>query len=70
MTPIGKIFLKLIEPVFRKKKRREEDFYYTGDPEDYARLVFRRYGSDGKSPAKRGHLILLIVFILAFLASI
>ncbi len=48
-----------------RKKWKEKDLYYTGDPEDYARLVFKRYGKDGKKPAKRGHFILIIVLSLA-----
>ena len=41
--------------------RKKKNFDYEGDPEDYARLVFRRYGRDGSYPAKRGHTILIIV---------
>lgn len=42
-------------------RKRTDNFDYEGDPEDYARLVFRRYGRDGSYPVKRGHTILIIV---------
>ncbi len=51
-----------------RKKRKPKSFDYEGDPADYARLVFRRYGRDGSYPAKRGHTISLIVLILAIIA--
>ena len=41
--------------------RKKKNFDYEGDPEDYARLVFRRYGRDDSYPAKRGHTVLIIV---------
>jgi hypothetical protein len=69
VTPIGKIFLEYFEPMFNRKKRKEEDFYYTGDPEDYVRLVFRRYGRDGSYPAKRGHTILILVLGVGLVLS-
>ena len=42
-------------------RRKIKNFDYEGNPEDYARLVFRRYGRDGSYPAKRGHIILILV---------
>lgn len=52
------------------KKRKEIDFYYTGNPEDYAQLVFRRYGRDGSYPAKRGHTILIFVLGVGLVLSL
>lgn len=51
-----------------RKKRTPKSFDYEGDPADYARLVFRRYGRDGSYPVKRGLTISLIVLILAIIA--
>ena len=42
-------------------RKNKHNFDYEGDPEEYARLVFRRYGRDGSYPAKRGHTILITV---------
>ena len=42
-------------------------FDYEGDPEHYARLVFRRYGRDGSYPYKRGHTILIITLGVSLL---
>jgi hypothetical protein len=49
-------------------KRKPKSFDYEGDPADYARLVFRRYGRNGSYPAKRGHTISIIVFFLTIIA--
>lgn len=46
-----------------RRKWREKDLYYSGNPDDYVRLVFRRYGRDGSYPIKRGHSLLIILFI-------
>lgn len=48
-------------------RRKDKSFDYEGDPADYARLVFRRYGRDGSYPVKRGHTILILVLIVAFI---
>lgn len=50
-----------------KKKWKEKDLYYSGDPNDYARIVFRRYGRDGSYPIKRGHSILIVLFLVYLL---
>lgn len=42
-------------------RKKQKNFNYEGDPEEYARLVFRRYGRDGSYPSKRGHTILILV---------
>lgn len=48
-------------------KRKPKSFDYEGDPADYARLVFRRYGRDGSYPAKRGQTISIVVLLLGFI---
>ena len=48
-------------------RNNKDSFDYEGDPEDYARLVFRRYGRDGSYPSKRGHLILIITLGVSLL---
>ena len=68
LAPIGSFIPEYFEPVF-KRKWKEKDLYYTGDPKDYARLVFRRYGRDGKKPTKRGHLLILFVLGLALIGD-
>jgi len=50
-----------------RKKWKEKDLYYSGDLNDYARLVFRRYGRDGSYPVKRGQTIVLVIFILGLI---
>jgi hypothetical protein len=50
-----------------RKKWKKKDLYYSGDPDDYARLVFRRYGRDGSYPVKRGHTLLIALFVIGFL---
>jgi hypothetical protein len=50
-----------------RKKWKKKDLYYSGDPDDYARLVFRRYGRDGSYPLKRGHSIILVSLAIYFL---
>lgn len=59
-------FLRKSEIPYEKKR---DNFDYEGDPEDYARLVFRRYGRDGSYPAKRGHTILIIVLGVGLVLS-
>ncbi len=47
-----------------KRKWTEKNLYYYGDPNDYARLVFRRYGRDGSYPKKRGHFLLIVTILI------
>jgi hypothetical protein len=50
-----------------KRKWNEKNLYYAGNPNDYARIVFRRYGRDGSYPVKRGHTLLIALFLIGFL---
>ena len=47
-----------------RRKWKEKDLYYSGKIEDYAQLVFRRYGRDGSYPAKRGQTLSIIGIFL------
>lgn len=47
-----------------KKKWTEKNLYYNGNLDDYAQIVFRRYGRDGSYPKKRGHLLLIIIALI------
>jgi hypothetical protein len=50
-------------------KKNKRNFDYEGDPEDYARLVFRRYGRDGSYPARRGHTTLILALGVGLVLS-
>jgi hypothetical protein len=52
-----------------KRKWNEKNLYYAGNPNDYARIVFRRYGRDGSYPVKRGHTLLNWISVLLLISQ-
>jgi len=50
-----------------RRKYKEKNLYYTGDLNEFVRLVFRRYGRDGSYQVKRGHTLLIALFLIGFL---